>query len=169
MIKDVKVWRMNVAKELGTTVNNVKKGVSAILFGMSSKKWRRLHNIPDKLRSPHFDRFEKEVKEARTLISLDEIDAGRASIGDRPTRVLSRAVERIEEQIMSSLISHLKGEGWATSSLIHDEIVIRPSTRFGNPNIEMQSLDIQTKLNFRAFEDSRGWQTGTLQIKIQHL
>ena len=86
------------------------------MFGMNSKKWRRGQGIPDNIRSPSFDRLEKEIKEARMLIVDDEIKAGRASPGDKPARILSRTVERVEEEIIAGLISHLKEQGWVTSS-----------------------------------------------------
>ena len=111
-----------------------------MLFGMNSKKWRRGQGIPDNIRSPPFDRLEKKIKAARMLITDDEIKEGRASPGDKPTRILSRTVERVEEEIIAGLMSHLKEQGWVTSSLIHDEIVVQHSNRFLNPNEELQSL-----------------------------
>ena len=74
------------------------------------------------------------------LITDDEIKAGRASPGDKLTKILSRTVERVEEEIIAVLISHLKEQGWVTPSLIHDEIVVRHSNRFLSPNEELQSL-----------------------------
>ena len=130
MTRDTKSWRAAVAKQLGVTIPVVKKGVQALLFGMNSKKWRRGQGIPDNIRSPSFDRLEKEIKEARMLITDDEIKAGRASPGDKPAKILSRTAERVEEEIIAGLISHLKEQGWVTSSLIHDEIVVQQSNRF---------------------------------------
>ena len=95
--------------------------------------------------------------------------AGRASPGDKPARILSRTVERVEEEIIAGLMSHLKEQGWVTSSLIHDEIVVQHSNRFLNPNEELQSLCHNSKLGFRAFEDSRGWPPGSLRVDVQRL
>ena len=103
------------------------------------------------------------------LIIDDEIKACRASPGDKPTKILSRTVERVEEEIIAVLISHLKEQGWVTSSLIHDEIVVRHSNRFFSPNEELQSLCHNSKLGFRAFVDSRGWSPGSLRVDIQRL
>ena len=103
------------------------------------------------------------------LIVDDEIKAGRANPGDKPARILSRTVERVEEEIIAGLISHLKEQGWVTSSLIHDEIVVQHSNRFLSPNEELQSLCHNSKLGFRAFEDSRGWPPGSLRVDIQRL
>ena len=169
MTRDTKSWRAAVAKQLGVTIPIVKKGVQALMFGMNSKKWRRGQGIPDNIRSPSLDRLEKEIKEARMLITDDEIKAGRASPGDKPARILSRTVERVEEEIIAELISHLKEQGWVTSSLIHDEIVVQHSNRFLNPNEELQSLCHNSKLGFRAFEDSRGWPPGSLRVDVQRL
>ena len=94
MTRNTKPWRAAVAKQLGVTIPVVKKGVQALLFGMNSKKWRRGQGIPDNIRSPSFDRLEKEIKEARMLITDDEIKAGRASPGDKPAKILSRTVEK---------------------------------------------------------------------------
>ena len=69
-------------------------------------------------------------EEARLLITDDEIKAGKAKFGDTPTIIFSRAVERIEEELMSALSSYLKEQGWITSSLIHDEITILHPNRF---------------------------------------
>ena len=67
------------------------------------------------------------------------------------------------------IISHLRGQGWITTSLIHDEITIQHSLKFSNQNEELQSLSTATKLSLRKFEDFRGWPSGSLQIDIQKL
>ena len=55
------------------------------------------------------------------LITDDEIKEGRASPGDKSTTILSLALERVEEEIIAALSSHLKEQCWVTSSLIHDD------------------------------------------------
>ena len=67
------------------------------------------------------------------------------------------------------LISYLKGYGWDTTSLIHDEITIQESIRFTNPNDEFQTLTTTANLGLRNFEDSRGWPPGSLRVEIQKL
>ncbi len=62
-----------------------------------------------------------------------------------------------------------KEQGWVTSSLIHDEIVVQHSNRFLDPNEELQSLCHNSKLGFRAFEDARGWPPGSLRVDVQRL
>ena len=47
-------------------------------------------------------------EEARLLITDDEIKAGKAKFGGKPTRILSRAVERIEQELILALSSHRK-------------------------------------------------------------
>ena len=156
MIRDTRSWRPEVAKQLIVTVLQMKKGVIALLFGMKLLKWKRSEGIPDSTRSASLERLEKEIKAARVLITDDEVRSGKAKSSDKSTRILSRAVERVEEQLMSNLSSFLKGRGWETSSLIHDEIVIQRSTNFLNQNDELQSLTNNAKLSLRNFEDFRG-------------
>ena len=139
------------------------------MFGKSSSNWKRSEGIPDHVRSPLLSRLEREIKEARVLIVDDEVKHGRATYGDKPTRTLSRAVEKVEEELMAMLISSLRRGGWETTSLIHDEVTIRDSFRFSNTNDEMQSLTATTNLSLRNFEDSRGWPPGSLRIEIQKL
>ena len=90
-------------------------------------------------------------------------------MNDRPLRVLSRAVERVEEEIMATLSAHLKEQGWVTTSLIHDEIIIRNSILFLNSEDELRALERASKLNLRTFEDARGWPPGTLRISTEKL
>ena len=141
MARDTKAWRAEVAKHLGSRAHNVKKGVSALMFGMNSNTWRRRNGIADNARSPLLDRLEKEIKAARVLITDDEVRAGKAKSSDKSTKILSRGVERVEEELMSSLSSFLKRRGWDTSSLIHDEITIQRCSNFSNQNDE-QSFNL---------------------------
>ena len=62
MLRDLKSWRADVARELSVNSARVKKGVNTIIFGMKSTKWRRIEHISDDLRSPTLDRFEKMCK-----------------------------------------------------------------------------------------------------------
>ena len=124
---------LNQNDELQSLTNNAKlslrnfedfrgwpPGVNALLFGMKLLKSKRSEGIPDSTRSTSLERLEKEIKAARVLITDDEVRAGKAKSSDKSTRILSRAIERVEEELMSNLSSFLKGRGWDTSSLIHD-------------------------------------------------
>ena len=46
------------------------------------------------------DRFEREIEEARVLITDDEIKAGNANNVNKPVRIFSRAVERVEDELV---------------------------------------------------------------------
>ena len=70
MLRNLKSWRADVARELSVNSARVKKGVNTIIFGMKSTKWRRIEHISDDLRSPTLHRFEKQVQRARVLIGL---------------------------------------------------------------------------------------------------
>ena len=85
----------------------------------------------------------------------------------KSTKTLSRAVEKVEDELMALLISYLKGYEWDTTSLIHDEIKIQESIRFTNPNDELQTLTTTATLGLRNFEDSRGWPPGSLRVEMQ--
>ena len=140
-----------------------------MMFGQNMAKWRRSVGIQDGMRSAPLERLEKEIKQARTLVHDDEIKAGKAKMSDKPLRVLSRAVERVEEEIMTTLSAHLNEQGWVTTSLIHDEIIIRNSILFLNPEDEIRALERASKLSLRTFEDARGWPPGTLRISTEKL
>ena len=136
---------------------------------MTLLKSKRSEGIPDSTRSTSLERLEHEIKAARVLITDDEVRAGKAKSSDKSTRILSRAVERVEEELMSSLSSFLKGRGWEKYSLIHGEIIIQRSTNFLNQNDELQSLTNNAKLSLRNFEEFRGWPPGSLHIDIHEL
>ena len=89
-----------------------KKGVNDLLFGKKLLTWKRSEGIPDSTRSASRERLEKETKVARVLITDDEVRARKAKSSDKPTKILSRAVESVEEELMSCLSSFLKGRGW---------------------------------------------------------
>ena len=79
---------------------------------MKLLKSKRSEGIPDSTRSTSLERLEKEIKAARVSITDDEVRAGKAKSSDKSTKILSRGVERVEEELMSSLSSFLKGRGW---------------------------------------------------------
>ena len=102
------------------------------------------------------------------MLILHQIEAEKLST-DKPTRTLSRAIERVEVELMTKLSIFLQQQGWITSSLIHDEITIQRATLFSNQNEEMQSLFKHANLCLRDFEELRGWPPGSLRIEIQKL
>ena len=59
----------------------------------------------------YLDRFKKEIKAARLLITDDEIKTGKAKSDDKSTRIVSRAVEKVEEELMSELYLSTQGAG----------------------------------------------------------
>ena len=78
---------------------------------MTLLKSKRSEGIPDSTRSTSLERLEHEIKAARVLITDDEVRAGKAKSSDKSKRIPSRAVESVEEGLMSSLSSSLKGRG----------------------------------------------------------
>jgi hypothetical protein len=70
---------------------------------MKYSKWRRSAQVDDGRRSAHFERLEKEVMRARTIIADMEIREGRASASMKDAKILSKVVEKIEEEITSFL------------------------------------------------------------------
>ena len=169
MIQDITAWRSHRASELGTSTAKVKRGVNAILFGMKYSKWRRSAQVDDGKRSIHFERLEKEVMKARTLIADMEVREGRASASMKDTKILSKTVEKIEEEITGFLSCRLAESGWRTSTLIHDELIIKPSQCFTNHSDELTMLTHGSTTALRIFEESRGWPPGTLAMKISSL
>ena len=89
-----------------------------------------------------------------------------AKIGDKEARILSKAVEKTDGEIMTSLSRTLCEGGWTTTTLIHDEIVIRPSIRFDSKHSALQKLNRETELALRNYEKRKGWPPGTLGAKI---
>ena len=78
---------------------------------MTLLKSKRSEGIPDSTRSTSLERLEHEIKAARVLITDDEVRAAKAKSSAKSTRIPSRAVESVEEGLMSSLSSSLKGRG----------------------------------------------------------
>ena len=70
MIENKTKWRTEAAKELGTAIAIVKRGVNAILFGMDLKVWKRRSGISDDRRSSRLEKLEKEVKGGRTHLHV---------------------------------------------------------------------------------------------------
>ena len=79
MIRDLKGWRRKAALELDVGIYVVKKGINAILFGMSFQKWKHLNGISNEKRSPSIEKVEREVAKARSLIVDREFRNGKAS------------------------------------------------------------------------------------------
>ena len=77
MIRDLKSWRRKADLELGVGISIVKKGISAILFGMNFQKWKHLNSISDEKRSLSMEKVEREVAKARSLIVVRELRNGK--------------------------------------------------------------------------------------------
>ena len=73
----------------------MKKGINAILFGMSFQKWKHLNSISNEKRTLSIEKVEREVAKARSLIVDRELRNGKAYPKEKEARVLSRAAERI--------------------------------------------------------------------------
>ena len=70
------------------------------------------------------ERIEREVIKTRGLIVNHKISNHRVHRNEKEARVLSRATERTEREIMDNLEANLSLKGWTISTLIHDEIFI---------------------------------------------
>ena len=67
---------------------------------------------------------------------------------------------------MEMLEGHLAHYGWTTSTLIHDEVVIRRLSDSTTNQSKTDALLRDTKVAIRRFEEARGWAPGTLDINI---
>ena len=112
------------------------------------------------------ERIEREIIKARGLIVDFEIKNERASKREKETRVLFRAVERIEREIMENLEAHLTPKGWKISTLIHDEIVVQQTVVVRNQQEVFEALARDSKLTLRRFEEARGWAPGTIDANF---
>ena len=94
---------------------------------------------------------------------------GAASAATKDTRTLSRAVERIENEITNSLSSHRASKSWATTTLIQDELILSHSARFQSNSEEIISLQLEGNYVLRKLENLRGWPPGMLATKMSSL
>ena len=74
---------------------------------MRHAKWKRLQGIPDDRRSSSMERIEREVIKTRGLIVNHKISNHRVHRNEKEARVLSRATERTEREIMDNLKANL--------------------------------------------------------------
>ena len=133
---------------------------------MRYPRWRRQNGVDDNRRSPSFERLVKEISKIRVIIADTEIQSGRVPASTKDTRILSKVVERVEEEIMSSLSKKLLERSWHTTTLIHDELILKQSARFSSHSEESASLNSEASFSLREYEDFRGWPPGTLGVKI---
>ena len=85
---------------------------------------------------------------------------------EKEARILSRAAERTERELIDNLEANLTLKGWSISTLIHDEIIIQHP---GDNRIRhdlLAALTRDAKLVVRNFENARGWAPGTLDINF---
>jgi hypothetical protein len=112
------------------------------------------------------ERVEREVKKARGLIVDSEKKNSRASDHEKETRVISRAVERVERSIMENLEACLTLKGWTTSTLLHDEIIIQPHVDSRKQCDILEKLFNDSKIVLRCFEVERGWSPGAIDLNL---
>mgnify|MGYP003330790639 FL=1 len=166
MIRDLKGWRRKAALELDVGIRIVKKGINAILFGMSFQKWKHVNGISNEKRSPSIEKVEREVAKARSLIVDREFRNGKASRKEKEARVLSRAAERTERELIDNLETDLTLKGWAISTLIHDEIIIQRPVDGKIRHDLVNTLSRDAELALRNFENMKGWAPGTLDVNV---
>ena len=154
------------ALELDVGVSIVKKGINAILFGMSFQKWKHVNGISNEKRSPSIEKVEREVAKARSLIVDREFRNGKASRKEKEARVLSRAAERTERELIDNLEANLTLKGWSISALIHDEMIIQHPGYNRIRHDLVAALTRDAKLVVRNFENVRSWAPGTLDINF---
>ena len=53
-------------------------------------------------------------------------------------------MERIKEDITNFLSSRLASASWTTTTLIHDELILSPSTLFQSTSEEIMNLNVYT-------------------------
>ena len=112
------------------------------------------------------EKVEREAANARSLIVDRELRDNKASRKEKEARVLARAAERIERELIDNLEANLTLKGWSISTLIHDEIIIqhRGDSRIHHDLVAAHTRD--AKLVVRNFENARGWAPGTLDINF---
>ena len=101
-------------REIGSSIAVVKRGVNAVMFGISA--WKRISGISDERRFLKIEKLEREIKEARTLIA-NKMRRERPELnGLKSTTILSRAVEEEDVDIMKTLERVLAGGGWKNNN-----------------------------------------------------
>ena len=135
-------------------------------FGMSFQKWKHLNGISNEKRSPSIEKVEREVATARSLSVDRELRNGKAYPKEKEARVLSRAAERTELELIDNLETDLTLKGWSISTLIHDEIIIQRPVDEKIHHDLVNALSRDAKLALRNFEITKGWAPGTLDVNV---
>ena len=110
------------------------------------------------------ERIEREVIKTRGLIVNHKISNHRVHRNEKEARVLSRATERTEREIMDNLEANL--------SLKDGPFPRLPTMKFRHPNEHIYAFKIfhtllkDAKRVVRSFQEAKGWATGTLDLKI---
>ena len=125
-------------------------------------KKRRIKEIEEK----QMEKVEREVAKARSLIVDSELKNGKASRKEKEARVLSRAAERMERELIDNLETDLTLKGWSISTLIHDEIIIQRPVDEKIHHDLVNALSRDAKLALRNFENTKGWAPGTLDVNV---
>ena len=124
------------------------------------------NSISNEKRSLSIEKVEREIAKARSLIVDREFRNGKASRKEKEARILSRAAERMERELIDNLETDLTLKGWSISTLIHDEIIIQ---RPIDEKIHLDFIDAlsrDAKLALRNFENTKGWAPGTLDVNV---
>ena len=112
------------------------------------------------------EKVEREVAKARSLIVDREFRNGNASRKEKEARVLSRAAEKMERELIDNLETDLTLKGWSISTLIHDEIIIQRPVDEKIHHDLVNALSRDAKLALRNFENTKGWAPGTLDVNV---
>ena len=59
MLRDTETWRAESAQEVGSSIAVVKRGVNAVIFGISTGAWKRMTGISDERRSLKIEWLER--------------------------------------------------------------------------------------------------------------
>ena len=122
--------------------------------------------ISNEKRSLSIKKVEREVAKARSLIVDRELKNGKASRKEKEARILSRAAERMERELIDNLETDLTLKGWSISTLIHDEIIIQRPVDEKIHHDSVDALSRDAKLALRKFENKKGWAPGTLDVNV---
>ena len=125
------------------------------------------NSISNEKRSLSIEKVEREVATARSLIVDRDFRNGKAYPKEKEARVLSRAAERMERELIDNLETNLTLKGWSISTLIHDEIIIQRPVVDEKIHLDLiDALSRDAKLALRNFENTKGWAPGTLDVKV---
>ena len=119
------------------------------------------------MKSGPFRSKRSNEKLPRREVSLSIVNRnGKASRKEKEARILSRAAERMERELIDNLETDLTLKGWSISTLIHDEIIIQRPIDEKIHHDFIDALSRDAKLALRNFENTTGWAPGTLDVNV---